>query len=72
MTVFKTFLKIVNKYKFIIIFYTVLLIVFGGFNMKTSDNNTDFTASKPGVVIVNNDKEERNDKEFKTIHRKKL
>ena len=36
MTVFKTFLKILNKNKFIIILYTVFLIGFGGFNMQTS------------------------------------
>ncbi len=60
MTVFKTFLKIVNKYKFIILLYTVLLIVFGGFNMQTSDNSTAFVASKPNVLIINNDEETRN------------
>jgi len=60
MTVFKTFLKIVNKYKFIILLYTVLLIVFAGFNMQTSDNSTSFVASKPDVLIINNDEETRN------------
>ncbi len=60
MTVFKTFLKIVNKYKFIILLYTVLLIVFGGFNMQTSDNSTAFVASKPNILIINNDEEIRN------------
>ena len=42
MTVFKAFLKILNKNKFIVILYTVFLIGFGGFNMKTNDNNTTF------------------------------
>ena len=60
MTVFKTFLKIVNKYKFIILLYTVLLIVFGGFNMQTSDNSTSFIKSKPDVLIINKDGETRN------------
>ncbi len=60
MTVFKTFLKVVNKYKYIILLYTILLVVFGGFNMQTSENNVNFAASKPDVLIVNNDKENRN------------
>lgn len=58
MTVFKTFLKVVNKYKFVILLYTVMLIIFAGFNMKTSESSTNFTASKPDVLIINNDKEE--------------
>ncbi len=56
MTVFKTFLKIVKKYKGIILLYTVLLVVFGGINVKTNDTNTNFVASKPDILIVNNDK----------------
>ncbi len=55
MTVFKAFLKILDKNKFIVIMYTVFLISFGGFNMQTSDNNTNFVASKPNIMIVNND-----------------
>lgn len=57
MTVFKAFLKILNKNKFIIILYTMFLIGFGGFNMQTSDNNTNFVASKPDIMIVNYDEE---------------
>lgn len=55
MTVFKAFLHILNKNKFIVILYTTLLIVFGGLNIKTSENNLNFTASKPSVAIVNED-----------------
>lgn len=58
MTVFKTFLKVLNKSKAPIIMYTVFLLFFGGFNMQTSDNSTNFVASKPDVYIVNNDQEE--------------
>lgn len=58
MTVFKTFLRILNKNKFIIIMYTAILIFFGGFNMQTSENNTNFVASKPDVLIINMDKKE--------------
>ena len=57
MTVFKTFCKIVNKYKATIIMYTVILIAFAGFNMQTSDNSTSFVASKPDVLIINQDEE---------------
>ena len=57
MIVFKTFLKILNKNKFIIILYTVFLIAFGGFNMQTSDNSVNFVASKPDIMIVNYDEE---------------
>lgn len=57
MTVFKTFWKIVKKYKGTIILYTVMLIAFGGINQIANENETDFVNSKPNVVIVNNDEE---------------
>lgn len=57
MTVFKTFLKVLNKCKVPIILYTVFLIAFGGFNMQTSDNSTNFVASRPDILIINNDEE---------------
>ena len=57
MTVFKTFLKILNKNKFTVILYTVILLVFGISNMQTSENNMSFVASKPDVLIVNYDEE---------------
>ena len=59
MTVFKTFFKIVNKYKFTILLYTVILIIFAGFNMQTSENSMSFVASKPDVLIVNNDENQK-------------
>ena len=58
MTVFKTFLKVLNKAKAPIIMYTVFLIFFAGFNMQTSENSTNFVASKPDILIINQDKEE--------------
>ena len=57
MTVFKTFLKVLNKCKAPIIMYTVILIFFGGFNMKTSENNPNFIATKPDILIINQDGE---------------
>jgi len=55
MTVFKTFLKVLNKYKPIILMYTIILVFFGAFNMKTNDNQVSFTNTLPRVLIVNND-----------------
>lgn len=57
MTVFKTFWKIVKKYKGTIILYTAMLIVFGGINMTTSDNQVTFVDSKPDILIINKDEE---------------
>ncbi len=57
MTVFKTFWKILNKNKFTVILYTVILLVFGVSNMQTSENSMTFTASKPDILIVNYDEE---------------
>lgn len=54
MIVFKTFLKILNKNKFIIILYTVFLIGFSGLNMQTSESTTNFVANKPNIKIINN------------------
>lgn len=55
MIVFKTFLKVLNKCKVPIILYTVLLIIFGGLSLKTSDNSTMFISEKPDILIINND-----------------
>lgn len=55
MTVFKTFLKVLNKCKFVIILYTIMLLVFGGLNMYNSETQTNFEASKPNVLIINQD-----------------
>lgn len=57
MTIFKAFLKILNKNKFIVILYTVILILFGGINMQTQESSINFQAVKPDVMIINNDKE---------------
>ena len=59
MTVYKTFFKVVNKYKFLILIYTGMLILFAGFNMQTSQNSTNFVAEKPDVLIINNDREQK-------------
>lgn len=57
MIVFKTFLKVVNKCKIPIILYTVILVFFSGFNTVNNDNSTSFVATKPDVLIINEDEE---------------
>lgn len=57
MTVFKTFWKIINKYKGTIILYTVMLIFFGGIQISTKDTGTTFVDSKPDILIINKDEE---------------
>lgn len=64
MTVFKTFWKILNKNKVIVIIYTVILLIFGVSNMQTSEKSMNFVASKPDVVIVNYDEEKGITKDF--------
>ena len=59
MTVFRAFLKVLNKCRVPIIIYTVILIAFAGFNMQTSDNSTNFVATKPDVLIINNSRESK-------------
>lgn len=58
MTVFKAFLKILYACRIPILTYTIILIVFAGINMQTSDNSTNFVASKPDILIINNDSKE--------------
>ncbi len=57
MTVYKTFLKVLNKSKVPIIMYTVFLIIFGSLSFSNNSTVMDFTASKPDIVIVNADEE---------------
>lgn len=57
MTVFKTFWKIVKKYKGTIILYTVILVVFGGMNMTTKEHQTSFVEEKPDVLMINQEEE---------------
>lgn len=55
MIVFNTFLKVLNKCKVPIIMYTIILIVFGGLNMKTNNTTKNFTSEKPDILIINKD-----------------
>ena len=53
MTVFKTFWKIIKKYKGTIILYTIMLVSFGGINLSSKEASLNFTNEKPDVLIVN-------------------
>lgn len=53
MTVFKTYLKILKRCKVPIIIYTVILVAFAGFQLQTNDSSTNFVASRPDVLIIN-------------------
>lgn len=55
MTVFKTYFKILNKNKGIILLYIGILLLFSIANMQTNNNTNNFTASKPDVAIINKD-----------------
>lgn len=55
MTVFKTYIKVLLSSKFTVILYTVMLIIFGILNMETKEVGTDFTSTKPDILIINND-----------------
>jgi len=57
MTVFKTFLKILRKNMAMIIVYTLILVIFGGFSMQSQDKSLSFSAIKPDVLIINKDDE---------------
>lgn len=57
MIVFKTFLKILKKNKFIIILYTGILLTIAIGNLSTlKSGNMSFTESKPDILIINKDK----------------
>lgn len=55
MIIFKTTFQIVKKYKLTIILYTLLLVLFTALNFQTSEAVTVFEATKPDVLIINND-----------------
>lgn len=55
MTVFKTYLKILNKYKLTVIIYTVIMLFFVLFSIKSGDNITNFEVVRPDILIINND-----------------
>lgn len=59
MTVFRTILKILNKLKGMLILYTVMLISITILNQTSSNNITNFEESKPDILIINKDTENK-------------
>jgi ABC-2 type transport system permease protein len=55
MIVFKAFLKILNKNKWTLIFYTLLLVGISYINMQSLESTTSFESVKPKVHIKDND-----------------
>lgn len=66
MTIFKTFLKVLNKNKGIVILYSAILIFFAAFSLQNNDNSMQFEKEKPSIAIRNRDQEEGFTKEFIT------
>lgn len=58
MTVFRAFLRILQKNSLVIVISTLILLVFGGFSMQASENSIGFVADKPDVTVVNYDEGE--------------
>lgn len=55
MIVFKTYFKILKQYKWTVILYTAILLLFGIFNMQSSQKSMSFSPEKPDISIVNQD-----------------
>ena len=55
MIVFKNYFKILKRYKFIILLYTAVLLVFTFTSSKSDNKIVSFTAEKPDVAIINLD-----------------
>jgi hypothetical protein len=48
-------LKIFNKNKALLILYTGILIFFTAFSLNNSDSTTSFSATKPKILVINNE-----------------
>lgn len=55
MTIFKTFLKLVNKNKGQLILYTAILIILTCVTLNSNETNINYIDSKPDIIIVDND-----------------
>lgn len=64
MIVFRKFFKILKPYTKIILIYVVIFALISVISSLVSGNSDDYTASKPRVVIVNNDKGSKLSKSF--------
>lgn len=55
MTIFKAFLQILNKNKGILIVYSLILIIFSLFSLKSNESTVNFEATRPDIYIINHD-----------------
>lgn len=55
MIIFNAFLKVLKKNIFTVILYTVILVVFTVFSMKTDSTGVQFTGTMPEIYVENND-----------------
>lgn len=55
MTVFKAFLQILNRNKVILIVYSLMLVFFSIFSVKSNQTTAVFESTKPDVCIMNRD-----------------
>ncbi|MBP3920379.1 MAG: ABC transporter permease [Bacilli bacterium] len=55
MTIFKTFLHVLNKIKITIIIYTLILVVFSFTSLQSSNPINNFAETKPDIIVIDND-----------------
>lgn len=55
MTVFKAFLRILNRNKWVVIMYSAILIIFSTFSLQSNQPTVSFEAVKPDLYLVNHD-----------------
>lgn len=58
MTVFKAFLRILARNKWVILMYSAILITFSVFSLQANESTVTFEAVKPDLCIINHDAEE--------------
>lgn len=55
MTVFKAFLRILNRNKWTVLLYSAILIIFSAFSLQSAQTTVTFEAVKPDLYLVNHD-----------------
>lgn len=58
MTVFKAFLRILARNKWVILMYSAILIIFSVFSLQANESTVTFEAVKPDLCIIDHDAEE--------------
>lgn len=58
MTVFKAFLRILARNKWVILMYSAILIIFSVFSLQANESTVTFEAVKPDLCILNHDAKE--------------